>query len=124
LIVNIQGDEPLMKPGMIDQLVTGMEQSPDFVMGTLARPVESAEVWANPNVVKVVFGVKGMRCIFRVARYLSCAMRAADLSAARHTSTLASTHTGKIFVEVRHPAAIALGADGEVGAVAGLGEWF
>ena len=54
-VINIQGDEPLMKPGMIDQLVAGMQESPAFVMGTLARPVESAEVWANPNVVKVVF---------------------------------------------------------------------
>src|SRR5207245_2300366 len=54
LIVNIQGDEPLMKPGMIDQLVAGMEAEPAFPVGTLARPVESVEVWANSNVVKVV----------------------------------------------------------------------
>lgn len=64
LIVNIQGDEPLMKPAMIDQLVTGMAESPAFVMGTLARPVESPEVWANPNVVKVVFGVNGNALYF------------------------------------------------------------
>lgn len=64
LIVNIQGDEPLMKPGMIDQLVTGMLAEPNFVMGTLARPVESAEVWSNPNVVKVVFGVNGNALYF------------------------------------------------------------
>lgn len=64
LIVNIQGDEPLMKPGMINQLVAGMEASPAFAMGTLARPVESADVWANPNVVKVVFGVNGNALYF------------------------------------------------------------
>ncbi|MCG3148157.1 MAG: 8-amino-3,8-dideoxy-manno-octulosonate cytidylyltransferase [Verrucomicrobiae bacterium] len=64
LIVNIQGDEPLMKPGMIDQLVAGMEASPEFEMGTLARPVESTDVWANPNVVKVVFGAKGNALYF------------------------------------------------------------
>lgn len=64
LVVNIQGDEPLMKPAMIDQLVTGMQASPAFVMGTLARPVESAEVWSNPNVVKVVFGVNGNALYF------------------------------------------------------------
>ena len=64
LIVNIQGDEPLMKPAMIDQLVAGMTAEPDFVMGTLARPVESAEVWANPNVVKVVFGARGNALYF------------------------------------------------------------
>jgi 3-deoxy-manno-octulosonate cytidylyltransferase (CMP-KDO synthetase) len=64
LIVNIQGDEPLMQPAMIDQLVAGMEASPAFVMGTLARPVESADVWANPNVVKVVFGPAGNALYF------------------------------------------------------------
>jgi 3-deoxy-manno-octulosonate cytidylyltransferase (CMP-KDO synthetase) len=33
-------------------------------MGTLARPVDSAAVWANPNVVKVVFGVNGNALYF------------------------------------------------------------
>jgi 3-deoxy-manno-octulosonate cytidylyltransferase (CMP-KDO synthetase) len=33
-------------------------------MGTLARPIESPEVWANPNVVKVVFGTKGNALCF------------------------------------------------------------
>jgi len=64
LVVNIQGDEPLMKPAMIDQLVAGMEAEPAFPMGTLARPIESAAVWANPNVVKVVFGAKGNALYF------------------------------------------------------------
>jgi 3-deoxy-manno-octulosonate cytidylyltransferase (CMP-KDO synthetase) len=64
LVVNIQGDEPLMKPAMINQLVAGMAESPGAEMGTLARPVESAEVWANPNVVKVVFGATGNALYF------------------------------------------------------------
>jgi 3-deoxy-manno-octulosonate cytidylyltransferase (CMP-KDO synthetase) len=33
-------------------------------MGTLARPIESPEVWANPNVVKVVFGTAGNALYF------------------------------------------------------------
>ena len=64
LIVNIQGDEPLMRPEMIDQLVAGMQADPGCVMGTLARPVTSEEVWANPNVVKVVFGANGNALYF------------------------------------------------------------
>jgi 3-deoxy-manno-octulosonate cytidylyltransferase (CMP-KDO synthetase) len=64
LIVNIQGDEPLMKPEMIDQLVAGMAAEPAFPMGTLARAVESPAVWSNPNVVKVVFGAKGNALYF------------------------------------------------------------
>jgi 3-deoxy-manno-octulosonate cytidylyltransferase (CMP-KDO synthetase) len=64
LVVNIQGDEPLMRPEMIDQLIAGMEAQPEFAIGTLARPIESAEVWANPNVVKVVFGTRGNALFF------------------------------------------------------------
>lgn len=64
LVVNIQGDEPLMQPAMIDQLVEGMTGDTGCVMGTLARPIESEEVWANPNVVKVVFGPIGNALYF------------------------------------------------------------
>jgi len=53
LVVNIQGDEPLMRPEMIDQLVEGMEANPQCVMGTLARKLEAATNLDNPNVVKV-----------------------------------------------------------------------
>lgn len=59
LVLNIQGDEPLIRPEMIDQLVTGMQGSPDCVMGTLARRIESAAVLENPNVVKVVVAHNG-----------------------------------------------------------------
>ena len=60
-IVNIQGDEPLMQPAMIDQLVDGLA---DYDMATLARPIESPEVLANPNVVKVVFAINGNALYF------------------------------------------------------------
>ena len=61
LIVNIQGDEPLIQPAMIDQLVDGFAGCD---MATLARPIESAEVLANPNVVKVVFASNGNALYF------------------------------------------------------------
>ena len=60
-IVNIQGDEPLMRPAMIDQLVEGLAGSD---MATLARPIESAEALANPNIVKVVFAHNGNALYF------------------------------------------------------------
>jgi 3-deoxy-manno-octulosonate cytidylyltransferase (CMP-KDO synthetase) len=64
LVLNIQGDEPLMRPEMIDQLIEGMQTDPNCVMGTLARTINVAEQLANPNVVKVVVGATGNALYF------------------------------------------------------------
>ncbi len=64
LVVNIQGDEPLMRPEMIDQLIQGMHETPDCAMGTLARKIESARVLENPNVVKVAVARNGNALYF------------------------------------------------------------
>ena len=54
LIVNIQGDEPMMHPASIDLLVDAMDQNAAVKMGTLAvRRTDRAE-FENPNVVKVI----------------------------------------------------------------------
>ncbi len=52
IVVNIQGDEPLLPPAMIDQLV-GMLKSKGTLMATLQRPLGKGE-YADPNCVKVV----------------------------------------------------------------------
>ena len=54
LVVNIQGDEPLLDPRIVDQLVTHMQAHPELPMGTVGSTTLSAEDWAEPNVVKVV----------------------------------------------------------------------
>jgi 3-deoxy-manno-octulosonate cytidylyltransferase (CMP-KDO synthetase) len=64
LVLNIQGDEPLIRPEMIDQLVEGMQSDGSCVMGTLARKIESAQVLENPNVVKVVVAQNGNALYF------------------------------------------------------------
>lgn len=64
LVVNIQGDEPLMRPEMIDQLVEGMQAERGCVMGTLARKLESAATLNNSNVVKVVIAGNGNALYF------------------------------------------------------------
>ena len=64
LVLNIQGDEPLMRPEMIDQLVEGMQADPKSLMGTLARTINAAEQLTNPNVVKVVVGANGNALYF------------------------------------------------------------
>ena len=63
-VVNIQGDEPLMRPEMIDQLVAGLRNDSGCVMATLAHRIESPEALANPNVVKVVFARNGNALYF------------------------------------------------------------
>jgi 3-deoxy-manno-octulosonate cytidylyltransferase (CMP-KDO synthetase) len=54
VVVNIQGDEPLIDPAAIDAAVLGMLEAEDVPMGTLKKRIERAEEIHNPNVVKVV----------------------------------------------------------------------
>jgi len=54
LIVNVQGDEPLIEPLMIDQAVAPLQDDTSIRMGTLKTAVTSCEEFLNPNVVKVV----------------------------------------------------------------------
>jgi 3-deoxy-manno-octulosonate cytidylyltransferase (CMP-KDO synthetase) len=54
LYVNVQGDEPLLSPGAVDDLIRGMAESPRIPIGTLAHRIESEAEWRSPEVVKVV----------------------------------------------------------------------
>ena len=67
-VLNIQGDEPLMRPEMIDQLVEAMQADTKCVMGTLARKLESAANLDNPNVVKVALAQNGNALYFSRSR--------------------------------------------------------
>jgi 3-deoxy-manno-octulosonate cytidylyltransferase (CMP-KDO synthetase) len=53
-VVNVQGDEPLIEPGLIDACAALLDARPDCVMGTAAHTIDSADELDNPNVVKVV----------------------------------------------------------------------
>ena len=53
IIVNVQGDEPLIAPELITQVANSLAQS-DALMATLCWPVEEVAMCSNPNVVKVV----------------------------------------------------------------------
>lgn len=52
IVVNLQGDEPLMEPAHVEAAVDAVRAGWD--VGTCATPVGSAEEWRNPSVVKVV----------------------------------------------------------------------
>jgi 3-deoxy-manno-octulosonate cytidylyltransferase (CMP-KDO synthetase) len=56
LVVNIQGDEPLLDPALVDRLVTVMRDDPSWDMGTAAAPLDDPAEAARSSVVKVVWG--------------------------------------------------------------------
>jgi 3-deoxy-manno-octulosonate cytidylyltransferase (CMP-KDO synthetase) len=64
LIVNIQADQPLFEPGMIDEVVTPFWVDLDLKMGVLVHPIRTPEELANPSVVKVVCDRKGFALYF------------------------------------------------------------
>jgi 3-deoxy-manno-octulosonate cytidylyltransferase (CMP-KDO synthetase) len=54
LVVNIQGDEPLIDPSAIDAAILSISDEPDIPMDTLRKRIEDDTEYHNPNVVKVV----------------------------------------------------------------------
>jgi 3-deoxy-manno-octulosonate cytidylyltransferase (CMP-KDO synthetase) len=60
-VINVQGDEPLVDPGLIDRLVEGLEGAE---MVTAATPLGGAEELDDPNVVKVVVSASGRALYF------------------------------------------------------------
>jgi 3-deoxy-manno-octulosonate cytidylyltransferase (CMP-KDO synthetase) len=54
LIVNVQGDEPLIEPAMIDQAIRPLAEDSTIQMGTLKTRITSLHDFLSPNVVKVV----------------------------------------------------------------------
>ena len=59
IFVNIQGDEPLIDPRMIDQGVAILRDDQDVLVGTLVRRIEDPRDLSNPGVVKVVRDTNG-----------------------------------------------------------------
>ena len=55
LVVNVQGDEPLIQPAMIDEAISPLVHDASIPMGTLCRKIEDRNEAFDPNVVKVVF---------------------------------------------------------------------
>ena len=64
VIVNIQGDQPLFEPGMIDEVVGPFREDRGLKMGALVHPIRTPEELANSSVVKVVCDRKGFALYF------------------------------------------------------------
>ncbi len=54
ILVNVQGDEPLIPPNVITQVAANLDGHPEAAVATLMEPIHSPEDFSNPNIVKVV----------------------------------------------------------------------
>jgi 3-deoxy-manno-octulosonate cytidylyltransferase (CMP-KDO synthetase) len=64
VVVNLQGDEPLMPPAVIAQVARLLVEHPQAEIATLATPIVSLDELMNPNVVKVVTDARGLALYF------------------------------------------------------------
>jgi len=64
VVVNVQGDEPMIDPALVARCASLLAEHPDCVMGTAAHPIDNAADFANPNVVKVVLDAAGRALYF------------------------------------------------------------
>ncbi len=64
IIVNVQGDEPLIEPIMIDDAIRPFTEDPEILMGTLKSRIKNLHDFLSPNVVKVVTDWQGFALYF------------------------------------------------------------
>lgn len=64
IVVNVQGDEPLIEPSSIDAAAALLQTRPECSMGTLAHSIDNVDDFRNPNVVKVVLDVHNTALYF------------------------------------------------------------
>lgn len=64
IVVNVQGDEPLIAPGLIDAVASLLAQRTDCEMATAAHAIGSMNDFVNPNVVKVVLDANNTALYF------------------------------------------------------------
>lgn len=59
VVVCVQGDEPMLAPGMIDAVVAPLKESPDIPCTVLAMQIAEEDIWRNPDTVKIIHNAKG-----------------------------------------------------------------
>lgn len=64
IVVNVQGDEPLIDPAAIDAVANLLTARPDCSMSTLAHAIDTVQDFQNPNVVKVVLDARDTALYF------------------------------------------------------------
>jgi 3-deoxy-manno-octulosonate cytidylyltransferase (CMP-KDO synthetase) len=68
VVVNVQGDEPLISPRLISQVALALEKQPDASVATACHAIHDEASLSSPNVVKVVLDAKGYALYFSRSR--------------------------------------------------------
>ena len=89
-IVNVQGDEPLIDPALIDRIVDRLAADPDLDIATACCPITDAAEFGSPHAVKVVLDARGDALYFSRAPI----PHAADRNAATAGTRLGWKHIG------------------------------
>jgi len=64
VVVNVQGDEPLIAPQLIARVAAALQHNPQASVATACHPIHDAAEFANPNVVKAVLNASGEALYF------------------------------------------------------------
>ncbi|MGN6667785.1 MAG: 3-deoxy-manno-octulosonate cytidylyltransferase [Trinickia sp.] len=64
IVVNVQGDEPLIDPALVCGVASHLADHPDCAIATAAHPIADAAEVFNPNIVKVVLDARGVALYF------------------------------------------------------------
>ena len=64
MVVNVQGDEPLIDPALVSAVAELLRQRPEASMSTAAHPLHEVADFLNPNVVKVVLDARALALYF------------------------------------------------------------
>ncbi|MBM3397991.1 MAG: 3-deoxy-manno-octulosonate cytidylyltransferase, partial [Betaproteobacteria bacterium] len=64
VVVNVQGDEPLIHPPLIDEVARILAERPEASMSTAAHAIASVQDFMNPNVVKLVMNARQLALYF------------------------------------------------------------
>jgi len=64
VVVNLQGDEPVFDPALVERMVAVFARKPDIDIVTACHALRDADAFHNPNIVKVVTGLDGRAIYF------------------------------------------------------------
>jgi 3-deoxy-manno-octulosonate cytidylyltransferase (CMP-KDO synthetase) len=64
IVVNVQGDEPLIEPSLVGAVANLLKSRPEASMSTAAHAIDSVAEFTNPHVVKVVLDARGLALYF------------------------------------------------------------